>query len=117
MAIQIVQKLQATPNPTTLPRRIDFKQTLRSNRDGEQVTVEYSLDAGHNIWFQDSSGQPAKKVQRTETVTRQGQPCHDRITLQEGPGSGPLDLVQVNQTITDSSGVAIPDVCVIQIER
>lgn len=117
MAIQIVQNLQATPNPTTLPRRIDFKQTLRSNRDGEAITVEYSMDPGHNIFFVDSSGQPTKKVQRTDTVSRQPQLCHDRITLQEGAGGGPLSLVQVNQTITDSSGVTIPDVCVLQIQR
>ncbi len=115
MAIQIRVNLQASPNPTSLPRRVEFTQTLRSNRDGEPITVTYSLDPAHDVWFQDSDGNPAKSVQRTETVGKADQVCVDRITLQRGAGAGPAAGVQVNQTITDSAGITLGDLVTLQL--
>jgi hypothetical protein len=115
MAIQIRAHLTATPSPTTLPRRIDFHQTLRSNLASEDVIAVYQLDPGHNVWFQDASGKPAKMVQRELTVTQADQPFLVRIVMQLGPGTGPMKLVEVDQVLTDSSGIKIPDSVVIQI--
>jgi hypothetical protein len=115
MAIQIRAHLTATPNPTTLPRRIDFHQTLRSNLASEDIVVVYQLDPDHDIWFQDGSGKPAKTVQRNLTATQADQVFLVRILLQRGPGAGPMTMVEIDQTITDSSGIRIPDSVVIRI--
>lgn len=116
MAIQIRSNLQASPNPTSLPKRVEFTQTLISNRDDEPITVSYDLDPAHNVWFEDSSGNPVKSVERTETVSRVEKVCVDRIVMRLGPGRGPLALVQVNQTVTDSSGITLGDVAVVRLE-
>lgn len=115
MAIQIRAHLTASPNPASLPHRIDFRQTLRSNLNGETVVLLYQLDPGHDVWFRDGDGQPAKSVQRTVQVSRADQQVLTRITLQQGPGTGPMASVEIDQTITDSAGIAIPDSCVLGI--
>jgi hypothetical protein len=113
MAIQIRAHLTASPNPADLPRRIDFHQTLRSNMDGENVVVVYQLDPDHEIWFKDGNGKAVKTIQRTLQVSQADQPVLTRITLQKGPGTGPMASVEIDQTITDSSGIAIPDSCIL----
>ncbi len=115
MAIQIRAHLTAAPNPASLPHRIDFRQTLRSNIDGETVVLLYQMDPDHDVWFKDSDGQPAKSIQRTVQVSRADQPVLTRITLQKGPGTGPMASVEIDETITDSAGIAIPDSCVLGI--
>jgi hypothetical protein len=115
MAIQIRAHLTATPNPTTLPRRIDFHQTLRSNLTSETIAVEFFLDPDHDIWFQDANGKPTKTVQRGLTVTPVDQAFLIRICLQRGPGAGSMTMVEIDQTITDSSGIKIPDSAVLRI--
>ena len=115
MAIQIRSHLTATPNPTSLPRRIDFHQTLRSNMSNEQVVLTFQMDPGHNVWFRDGDGKPAKTVQRTVQVSQADQPELIRITLQTGPGDGPMASVEIDQTVTDSAGIKIPDSCVLGI--
>jgi hypothetical protein len=116
MAIQIRAHLTASPNPATLPRRIDFRQTLRSNMDGEGVGVVFQLDAGHEIWFKDAGGQLTKTIQRSLQVSQIDQLVLTRITLSKGPGTGPVTLVEIDQTITDSSGTKIPDSCELGID-
>lgn len=116
MAIQIRRNLQASPNPTSLPKRVEFTQTLISNRDNDPITVAYRLDPAHDVWFQDSAGAPTKSVERPETVSRVEKVCVDRMVMQRGPGQGPLALVQVNQTITDASGITLGDVAVVRLE-
>jgi len=115
MAIQIRVPLTATPNPTTLPRRIDFHQTLRSNIDGETVLAVYELDPDNDIWFQDANGKPTKTVQRTLEVPRTDQVFLTRIMMQRGPGTGPLTMVEIDQTLTDSSGIKLPDSFVLDL--
>lgn len=116
MAIQIRSNLQVSPNPTSLPKRLEFTQTLIGNRDDEAITVSYDLDPAHDVWFEDSSGNPVKSVQRSETVSQVAKVCVDRIVMRRGPGQGPLALVQVNQTITDSSGLTLGDVAVVELQ-
>lgn len=116
MAIQIRSHLTASPSPTTLPRRIDFRQTLRSNMDKEDIVVVYHLDPDHQIWFVDGDGKPTKTIQRNLEVSQSDQPVLTRITLEKGPGTGPLTLVEIDQTITDSSGIKIPDSCELGID-
>ena len=82
MAIQIRAHLTATPNPTTLPRRIDFHQTLRSNLASEDVVAVYQLRSEIDVWFQDGNGNPTKTVQRDLTVTQADQAFLVRIVLQ-----------------------------------
>ncbi|HEY2295966.1 MAG TPA: hypothetical protein VGM86_35135 [Thermoanaerobaculia bacterium] len=115
MAIQIRSRLTASPNPTSLPRRIDFRQTLRSNQNGEQVVLEYQMDPAHDVWFVDGDGELVKTIQRSVQVSRADQPVLTRIPLQRGPGTGPMVSVQIDQTITDSAGIKIPDSCVLGI--
>jgi hypothetical protein len=115
MAIQIRAQLTASPNPASLPRRIDFRQTLRSNMDGENIVVEYQMDPDHEVWFKDGNGKLVKTIQRTLQVSQVDQPELTRIALQKGPGSGPMISVEIDQTITDSSGIKIPDNCVLGI--
>jgi hypothetical protein len=117
MAIQIRSHLTASPNPASLPVRIDFRQTLRSNQDDEEVVLEYQMDPDHGVWFKDSDGNRTKTVQRTVQVSQAAQPVLTRITLQKGPGTWPMASVEIDQTITDSAGIQIPDSCVLAIEN
>jgi hypothetical protein len=116
MAIQIRVPLTASPNPTSLPRRIDFHQTLRSNMDGETVLVVYELEPDNDIWFQDANGKPTKTVQRSLEVSQADQAVLTRIVMQRGPGTGPLAMVEIDQTLTDSSGIKTPDSFVLDLE-
>lgn len=116
MAIQIRSHLTASPNPATLPHEIAFRQTLRSNLDGEAVGVAFQLAPGHEIWFKGAGGKPTKTVQRNLQVSQIDQLVLTRITLMKGPGTGPITLVEIDQTITDSSGTKIPDSCELQID-
>ena len=115
MAIQIRKNLQAAPNPTSLPKRVEFTQTLISNQNSEPISIVYTLDPAHDVWFQDGSGAPVKSVSRSETLSRVEKVCVDRIEMQRGPGQGPLALVQVNQTVTDSSGITLGDLTVVRL--
>jgi hypothetical protein len=115
MAIQIRAHLTATPNPTTLPRRIDFHQTLRSNLASEDVVAVYQLSPDTDVWFQDGNGNPTKTVQRDLTVTQAEQVFLVRIVVQQSPGTGPIKLVEIDQVLTDSSGIKIPDSVVLRI--
>jgi hypothetical protein len=114
MAIQIRVPLSATPNPTTLPHRIDLRQTLRSNI-GEGVTVAFQMDAAHDVWFQEGNGQLTKTIQRTLDVSQVDQPILVGISVVRGPGNGPMDLVEIDEAITDSSGATIPDSCELRV--
>ena len=116
MAIQIRAHLTASPNPTSLPRRVDFRQTLRSNIDGDEIVVVYQMDPDHGVWFKDGDGNATKTIQRTLQVSQADQPVLTRITLQKGKGTWPMASVEIDQTITDSSGIKIPDSCVLGID-
>ena len=115
MAIQIQQNLTASPNPAALPKRVTFEQTLVSDQDAEPITVVYTLAPAHDVWFQDASGQRTKRIRRTDPVSQVPKVYRDEITLVRGPGNGPMAMVEVDQTITDSEGVPIPDVCTLQL--
>lgn len=115
MAITIVNNLAASPNPTALPKRVELQQTLQSTLAAEPITVFYSLEAGHQIWFEDGEGQRTKQIQREETVGTSPKVCVDRLQLVYGPGSGPLLTVEIEQAIQDSQGNVIPDLVVLQI--
>jgi hypothetical protein len=115
MPIQISQHLTASPNPTTLPKRIELQQTLRSQLASESITVVYGLELSHDVYFKDGDDAPAKSFTRTETVGRTDKVCIDRVSLVRGPGTGPMNLVEVQQRITDSLGIVITDLVVIQL--
>jgi hypothetical protein len=115
MAVQIQQNLTASPNPAALPKRITFQQTLVGDQDGEPITVVYTLAAAHNVWFEGAGGKRTKTVTRTDTVSQIPKVYRDQITLLLGPGHGPMAMVAVDQTITDSEGVPISDVCTLQL--
>lgn len=116
MAIQIIKNLTASPNPAPLGKRIELAQTLRSTLESEPITVVYRLAPGHEIWFQDGDDPPSKTFTRTETVGQADQVCRDRVDLVKGPGTGPMELVQIDQTITDSLGISQPDLVLVQIQ-
>ncbi|HVT60047.1 MAG TPA: hypothetical protein VHR45_16825 [Thermoanaerobaculia bacterium] len=116
MAIQIRQQLTATPNPTALPSQVDFRQTLRSSQDGESITLEYRLAADHDVWFKGDDGQPTKSVRRSATIPLTDTVRLDQLVLQvRPPGLGPMDMVEIDQTITDAAGIRIPDSCVLRL--
>lgn len=116
MAIQIRKNLTASPNPAHLGQRVELVQTLRSTLESEPITIVYRLAPGHEVWFQDGDDPPSKTFSRTETVGRTDQICRDRVDLVKGPGTGPIELVQIDQTITDSLGIAQPDLVLVQIQ-
>ena len=116
MAIFIDQDLTASPNPTTLPKRIEFTQTLHSSLDSEPITVQYSLAAAHNIWFDDGSGNLTKQVVREDTIGKAPQVTTDRISMATGPGIGGLLTVEVSQAIRDSEGNVLPGLVIVQIQ-
>lgn len=117
MAIQIRKNLSASPNPTMLGKRLELAQTLRSTLESEPITLVYRLAPDHEIWFQDGEAPPSKTFTRSETVGQADQICRDRVDLVKGPGTGPIALVQIDQTITDSLGIAQPDLVLVQIQK
>ena len=116
MAIFVDVPVTASPNPTSLPRRVEFEQTLRSTQDGEQIDVAYSLSAAHDVWFEDSDGSLQKQVVRQETVSKTAEVFVDRITMRRGPGQGGMLAVEVSQAIRDSLGNVTPGLVVVQLE-
>jgi len=116
MAIFVDQDLTASPNPTTLPKRVEFVQTLRSSLASEAIAVQYSLSAAHNVWFEGPDGNLTKQVVREDTIGKAPQVTTDRITMTTGPGMGGMLTVEVSQAIRDSEGNVIPSLVVVQIE-
>ena len=116
MAIFVDQDLTASPNPTTLPKRVEFQQTLRSSRPSEPVRVTYTLAQEHNVGFEDTDGQLQKQIVREETIGSAPQICIDRITMANGPGAGPMVAVEVSQAIIDANNNVIPGLVIVQIE-
>jgi hypothetical protein len=117
MPISVDKDLSAAPNPTTLPKRVEFRQTLHSTLASEDISVAYSLDPGHNVWFEDSDDKLQKVIVRQETVGMAPQVCVDRLAMALGPGNvGPPLTVEVNQAIRDSQGNVTPSLCVIRIQ-
>lgn len=116
MAIQIVRNLTVSPNPASLPKRIELSQTLRSNLAAEKISVTYSLDAAHNVFFVDGDDPPSKTFSRSETVGREDQTCVDRVSLQVGQGDGPMAAITIRQAITDSIGLTVTDLVILRLQ-
>lgn len=116
MAVEILNHLVASPNPTTLPKRVELTQTLKSSLPEEVILVRYSLEASHNVWFEGADEQLTKQVTRPETVGLAPQVCVDRLQMTTGPGTGEMLTVEIQQAIRDSEGNVIPDLVVLQLE-
>ena len=116
MAIFVDEDLTASPNPTTLPKRVEFQQTLHSSRPSEAVRIAYSLSQAHNVWFEDTDGQLQKQVVREETIGSTPQVTVDRITMTTGPGVGGMLTVEVSQAIIDAQNNVIPGLVIVQIQ-
>ena len=116
MTVFVDEPLSASPNPTSLPRRMEFTHTLHSDLDEEPIIVAYSLDPAHDVWFEDGEGNRQKRILRPETIGKAPQVCVDRITMVLGPGQGGLLTVEVSQVVRDSEGNVLPGVVVVQLE-
>ena len=114
--VTIDVKLSASPNPTSLPKRMEFTQTLHSDLEAEPIIVGYSLDPAHNVWFEDSAGNPQKRILRQETIGQAPHVCVDRIPMVFGPGQGGLLTVEVSQVLRDADGNVLPSVVVVQLQ-
>ena len=114
--VTIDVKLSASPNPTSLPKRVELTHTVHSDLDAEPIIVAYSLEPQHNVWFQDAAGNPQKRILRSETIGKSPQVCVDRLPMAFGPGQGGLLTVEVSQVIRDSDGNVMPAVVVLQLQ-
>lgn len=104
MAIRIVQNLNAQQEEVRLPIRIHLTQVLASNRDSEQVQIVYTLNDGHDVWFDG----PTKTVTRTETIGRAETPIEHRLKLVHAAGDD-IERPTIRQIITDSQGIQTTD--------
>lgn len=104
MAIRIVQYLNAQQEEVRLPIRVHLLQVLSSNRDSEQVQIEYSLTDDHDVWFEG----PTKRVSRTETIGRAETPLEHRLKLVHAAGEE-IERPTIRQTITDAQGIRTTD--------
>lgn len=116
MTVFVDAKLSASPNPTSLPKRMAFTQTLHSDLDAEPIIVAYSLDPAHNVWFQDTAGNQQKRILRQETIGKAPHVCVDRVPMVLGPGQGGLLTVEVSQVVRDAEGNVLPSVVVLQLK-
>jgi len=117
MAIEITVQLAASPNPTTLPRRVRFMQTLRSDLASERVVMRYVVDGeATGIRFVDADGQPVTTIDRVETVASTPTALEDRIKMVGSP-AGSFEDVQITQLITDSDGEKISDDTILVVQR
>ena len=117
MAIFVDEELSASPNPTSLPKRVEFQQTLHSSLDEEAIVCAYSLAQAHNVWFEDADGNLQKRLTREDTIGPAPQQTVDRLPMTFGPGQGGLLTVEVTQAIRDSEGNVIPGLVVVQLQQ
>lgn len=105
MAILLLDDLIATPNPTALPRRVDFKQNVQSTLSaGEEATFTYSLAPDHDVFFEDGEGNRVKEVSREDRIPGDRHLLHNRIAVTLAPGGSPQSLVQITETVADRQG-------------
>ena len=104
MAIQITTNLHVVPQQVSLPASIVLEQDLISNHSSETVVTEYSMAAGHDVWFELADGTPSKSVTFSATVTDTGTTLQQPARLVRHVGT-PLDVsVGIDQRITDATG-------------
>lgn len=101
MALQ-VGPLTASPNPTTLPRRLDLRQLVKSDQPGEEVLVLYQLSPEHDLWFDEIDGL-TKQMERHEVVEANPTTLHHRVRLVRGEGVAQR-AYGLEQTIFDGAG-------------
>jgi hypothetical protein len=115
MAIVIDENLTASPAKTGLPSGpITLRQTLHSDLGSETVSITYTLDGRHNIFFQTAQGQ-VKQIQiNGQKIPGSATERSDTIALVEVGGSdvGQMIIKQVikgENTARDSVTLTILD--------
>ncbi len=98
MTIFIEKALKARPDAVALPAEVDLCATLRSDRDGEPVTITYALGADHDVRFETAGGATAKTVTFEATLRRDAEARCDAVRLVRGPGE-PAANVRIEQTL------------------
>ncbi|MGH1364661.1 MAG: hypothetical protein ACRBF0_13955 [Calditrichia bacterium] len=117
MAIVISESLSATPNTTTLPKRITLRQKLISNQTSEKVQFHYTLNPDHDIWFKKADGTLLKAVQRSGVAAKTVKEFSHRITLVRNGGNSFSGTLIINQTIIDESNNKLADLVTIIVKR
>jgi hypothetical protein len=115
VAIRIVQDLSATPDATRLPGTVTLAQTLKSTVAPEPVTILYLLDGSHDVWFRRDDQGLAKSLRFEATIDPAGTPLQHAVTLANGPGQGPMALVQIDETIETHSGIPLMSAVIVRI--
>ena len=117
MAIGIVNNLEPQPRQTPLPGDITLRQTLISDQNSEQAIAEFRLAGGHDIWFQLRDGTPSKSITFQCNVGSENSDVRYRISLMRHVGTTLDGTFGIDQTITDETGMQLPDHCTVVIDE
>lgn len=115
MAIGIVKNLESKPRKTAVPGDISLRQTMISDQQIEQVECEFRLADGHDIWFQLPSDTPSKSITFQHEVGPENTDVQFDVTLIRHVGTTIDGSVGIDETLTDSGGIQIPDHCTVVI--
>ena len=110
MYIVIQKTLTAKPKKMSLPATIELSQTLKSLNGNPEVTISYSLNTEHNIFF-DENGNLKNSVSFTETIYTTDTPISHNVTLAANVKGNNLKFCEIVQSIDGE----VNDSVVIQI--
>lgn len=97
----IVQTLVATPNPTSIPVRLDLRNQAMTDQGQETAESTYVLDSDHDLWFSEASGL-SKRAERSCVVSGNGSINH-RVKVVRGTGNRQRSY-GIRQTVVDEGG-------------
>jgi hypothetical protein len=115
MAIGIVKNLTPNPRKTKIPGDIDLRQTMISDQESETVVCEFRLAGGHDVWFELPSGTPSKSITFQHEVGTENTDVQFDVRLIRHVGTPNDGTVGIDETLTDSGGIQIPDHCTVVI--
>lgn len=115
MAIGIVNNLSPRPRKTEVPGDVTLRQTLISDQNSEQAIAEMRLASGHDIWFRLPDGTPSKSITFQRNVGTENTNLTYEISLIRHVGTMLDGTIGIDQTITDETGMQLPDHCTVTI--
>ena len=98
MAVEITQKLDASPDAGALPLETELALHARSSRASETVTVTYSINSRWNVAFETPHGHDHQVAQQ-ETLSRTAREIARSVTLVRIDEGDPTDFVTITAIV------------------
>lgn len=113
MTIHLKGPFTATPSPTSLPRRIDFRVGIFSDAPPEEAVFEYTSHR-QDVYFEE--GGPVTRTELVEAGEEAPMEIHHRYYLDSMPGTEPAEA-PVSLVVTGPGGESHRCKSVIALKR